>query len=55
MGWMHDYTFEHYQDRDFKKGQRSAFDKVLGFIKRNPDATVQDIREFTLKEKKDSI
>ena len=52
MGWQGDYTFNYMKTKNKHNGAAAAYDKILGFIKRNQDATTQDIREFIIKEKK---
>jgi hypothetical protein len=46
MGWQGDYCFEEINKKNRGNGQNDAYREVLGFIKRNPSATVSDIREF---------
>jgi hypothetical protein len=46
MGWQGDYPFEVINKKNRGNGKNDAYREVLGFIKKNPFATVSDIREF---------
>lgn len=51
MGWYKDYTFDYLAEKNKNKGGRNAYDKILHFIRINKNATVEDIRNFIIKEK----
>lgn len=48
MSGIFDYTFDYLKRQGNQKSKNEACDKILGYIKRNPDITVAELRKFLI-------
>ena len=48
MGWSYDYTFDYFKEQTHQKSKNATCDKILGYIKRNPNVTIAELRKFII-------
>ena len=48
MGWSYDYNFDYFKEQAKQKSKNATCDKILGYIKRNPTATIDELRKFII-------
>ena len=48
MGWNYDYTFDYFKEQTHQKSKNATCDKILGYIKRNPNVTIDELRKFII-------
>ena len=52
MGWNNDYSFEYLKKQANKKQEILTCNKILGYIKKNPNITIEELRQMIIELKK---
>ena len=52
MGWNNDYSFDYLKKQDNKKQEILTCNKILGYIKKNPNITIEELRQMIIELKK---
>lgn len=52
MGWNNDYSFDYLKKQANKKQEILTCNKILGYIKKNPNITIEELRQMIIELKK---